>query len=1365
MKHKIYFFLFLVSMLTSNMLGAIQPSMYFRSNWSNKTAMTRVTLPDNTNSYVISWPYASIGATTNQWYKMEVTGNYTTNQTWGYGSAPAFNTSTTIPVNGANGLMTATSGNTYFFSIKDVANSTASVGFVFALGGTPVTISSINASSASPGTAVTVTATLSGSVVTNQTVWLRYSVGSSTYATSTITQMTGSGTSYTATIPGQTVGTVVYYYCFTSGTVAGGGGVTTSNVTQATINTSVTTNSYTVAAAQSLTVSPSTLTGFSYWPGSGPSASQSYTLSGQYLDNPGVVTITAPTDYEISKDNSTFVSTDTVAITSATLSARTIYVRLKTGLSSGSYNSESISNAGGGAAAMNVICSGSVLKYAPASQATGLGASNGSPSSTVIHLVWTDAPSTDGYLIRGSSIGYGNISDPVDGTAVSDGGLDKNIASGVQQADITGLSQGTTYYFKVYVYNNTGSNIRYNVSEAPTGSASTTVSTYYSKSGANLEQLSSWGANSDGSGNAPVNFTSDGMTYIITANGTLGGAWTVTGSTTKIQVGDGTAAVNFTVAGSLSATNLDIMNNATVTLGSNVTLTGAINVNNGGVLNCGSYVVGGTSGVFTLKSGGTLKIGHAQGITTSGTTGNIQTTGTRSYNPAGKYVYVGTAAQVTGNAVPNPLASGGLVQNSNTGGTVTLSQYMSFASGSVFIVDAGAVWSTGSNGPTYNNGCTATINGTYQIEQGGGSYTSGAMAFTYGTNGALVINYTSSKLGVYNNNPYWNNNTGYVALPPNVNIKGAGGVSVQTSANMTVGGTFQTSGPVEILYYGSGITMNGTCQINAGGSFTCPSSSAYVPTFGTNSTLVYNQGTSSMRTKEWSTRTSGTGYPANVRISNNTTLALGDTAAQCSGSLTVDAGSALTTTSNILTVNGNIAINGTVNLSGDVKVKGNWTKTGSLNAGSRTVTFNGTMQQTIAGGSTFGNLEVNNENGILIGGVADETIQNNLLLTSGTITLGSSSLILSGSITGTPGTANMIVTSGTGELKKLISSTPVSFTFPVGTENGYTPLQLSLASGSASSAVVGVRTGGVKSGNNTSTSNYLNRTWIISGEGITEPVYDVSAIYLDGDISGDESALTGGFFNGSAWTSLGSVDAVNNAVTGQNLTLFGEITAGEPAAMGAASGAGHVTVSVIPQGYYNSGNFLNMTDTILVCLANDSSPYAIVDSTNALLDSISFAASADFNAATSGSYYLVIKHRNSIETWSASPVSFAKGTTITYDFTAAQSKAYGNNLVQVSSSPELWAIYSGDCNQDGYVDPLDLSLVDQDSYNYVAGTSLTTDVNGDRYVDPLDLSIVDQNSYNYVGIQRPSALKTTRAQIRKIEFKLAGSVKEVQINK
>jgi DNA/RNA endonuclease YhcR with UshA esterase domain len=198
----------------------------------------------------------------------------------------------------------------------------------------------------------------------------------------------------------------------------------------------------------------------------------------------------------------------------------------------------------------------------------------------------------------------------------------------------------------------------------------------------------------------------------------------------------------------------------------------------------------------------------------------------------------------------------------------------------------------------------------------------------------------------------------------------------------------------------------------------------------------------------------------------------------------------------------------------------------------------------------------------------------------------------------------------------------------------------------------------------------------------------------------------------------------------------------------ATTPSGMGSVKVIPQGFYNAADYLNTKDTISVYLANATFPYAMVDSASAVLDSITFTALPAFANANSGYYYLVVKHRNSVETWSAQTFGYVKGDTITYNFTDTSSKAYGNNLVQVSTSPSRWAIYSGDVNQDGYVDPLDLSLVDQDSYNYVAGTGLATDVNGDHYVDPLDLSLVDQNSYNYVGVQKPNVDKVAAAKSR-----------------
>ena len=62
-----------------------------------------------------------------------------------------------------------------------------------------------------------------------------------------------------------------------------------------------------------------------------------------------------------------------------------------------------------------------------------------------------------------------------------------------------------------------------------------------------------------------------------------------------------------------------------------------------------------------------------------------------------------------------------------------------------------------------------------------------------------------------------------------------------------------------------------------------------------------------------------------------------------------------------------------------------------------------------------------------------------------------------------------------------------------------------------------------------------------------------------------------------------------------------------------------------------------------------------------LLNSVGFSSQI-FTLPTDGtSYYLVIKHRNSIETWSATGVQFTSGN-LTYDFTSTSDKAYGNNL-------------------------------------------------------------------------------------------------------
>lgn len=88
----------------------------------------------------------------------------------------------------------------------------------------------------------------------------------------------------------------------------------------------------------------------------------------------------------------------------------------------------------------------------------------GSSTTTTIPLTWVDATGSvvpDGYLIRWSSVSYAAILSPIDGTPVADGTFAKNVGAGVQNFTPTTLSLGTTYFFKIFSYTNSGSGINY----------------------------------------------------------------------------------------------------------------------------------------------------------------------------------------------------------------------------------------------------------------------------------------------------------------------------------------------------------------------------------------------------------------------------------------------------------------------------------------------------------------------------------------------------------------------------------------------------------------------------------------------------------------------------------------------------------------------------------------------------------------------------------------------------------------------------------------------------------------------------------------------------------------------------------------
>jgi hypothetical protein len=138
-----------------------------------------------------------------------------------------------------------------------------------------------------------------------------------------------------------------------------------------------------------LTAVPTTLSGFNYISGSGPSSpAQSYLLSGLNLTGaPGDIAVGCLTNYEVSTNNTNFYESVNVGYTSGTLSATPVYVRLKSGLAVGNYNSETVTNVGGGAT-LNVTCNGYVLSgqvtytWTGATDNSWAEASNWSPQRT-----------------------------------------------------------------------------------------------------------------------------------------------------------------------------------------------------------------------------------------------------------------------------------------------------------------------------------------------------------------------------------------------------------------------------------------------------------------------------------------------------------------------------------------------------------------------------------------------------------------------------------------------------------------------------------------------------------------------------------------------------------------------------------------------------------------------------------------------------------------------------------------------------------------------------------------------------------------------------------------------------------------------
>ena len=166
------------------------------------------------------------------------------------------------------------------------------------------------------------------------------------------------------------------------------------------------------------------------------------------------------------------------------------------------------------------------------------------------------------------------------------------------------------------------------------------------------------------------------------------------------------------------------------------------------------------------------------------------------------------------------------------------------------------------------------------------------------------------------------------------------------------------------------------------------------------------------------------------------------------------------------------------------------------------------------------------------------------------------------------------------------------------------------------------------------------------------------------------------------------------------------------------------------EGYYDENTNQNpLIVSMTVYLADANPPYNYIDTALIYTDYQLLMNEMVFRNAPDGNYYLVLKHFNMIETWSAAPVSVTHGSIGFYDFTSSASQAFGNNMMLKGS---VWCIYTGDVNQDGLVDIQDVIQIYNDALNFVIGDVLITDLNGDYYVDVADLLLAYNNSTNFV---------------------------------
>lgn len=255
-------------------------------------------------------------------------------------------------------------------------------------------------------------------------------------------------------------------------------------------------------------------------------------------------------------------------------------------------------------------------------------------------------------------------------------------------------------------------------------------------------------------------------------------------------------------------------------------------INTGATVDFGTSIISGSTGNFTLNNGATLTTAHPDGISSSGATGTIQNTGSRTFNTGASYTYNGSTAQQTGTGLPPTVNN--LTINNPAG--------VQLRTGSLAITNSLAIqngtFDLGTNPLVSNGAVGSTGNGTLSTQNTGATpLTSGK---TWG--GTVQYNATASQTIVDGNYNNLNSVGGLRVLPANLNIAGVftpgssvnyntqntninfNGAGAQTIPTFTyfnltasTGGTKTVSGAASVS---NTLTVNSPAVLNANGNLT-----------------------------------------------------------------------------------------------------------------------------------------------------------------------------------------------------------------------------------------------------------------------------------------------------------------------------------------------------------------------------------------------------------------------------------------------------------------------------------------------------------------------------------------------------------------